>query len=311
MSGNAMATKGFDATTFGLLVGLSLCWSLVTPLSRIGGDAGIPFLFFPAVAALGGVAVLSLICHLSRAWPPVSAAHLRLYLLAGVLGQAAPQVVLFVCVQHIPIGVMALVIATTPLLTFLFAVFARAEGFSPGRAFGLMLGFAGAMLVLVPRGALPDADMVVWVLIGFIAPLAWAASNVWSVVWRPVAGTPRTNALGMMLVSALVLWIAVAITGQWYRPDALGAGDLAMLINALVAGLAYTLYFTVLDRAGPVVMSFVSFLNLGFVTTIGVLFFAERPSLWLIAAGALIVAGLVVIQRSPRVPPRPRAPKLA
>jgi drug/metabolite transporter (DMT)-like permease len=96
----------------------------------------------------------------------------------------------------------------------------------------------------------------------------------------------------------------VALTGQWYVPQGFGPGDLAMLVNATLAGLAYTLYFTLLDRSGPVVMSFVSFLNLAFVTAIGIVFFAERPSLWLIAAGAFIVAGLLVIQRSPRVEPK-------
>ena len=295
---------GFDSTTLGLLLGLSLCWSVVTPLSRVGGEAGVPFLFFPAIATLGGALVLSALCLRSGQWPSLTPAHLRLYVLAGLLGQAIPQVGLFLMVQRVPIGVVALIIATTPLITFLLAVFARAEGFSRGRAFGLVLGFCGALLVLVPRGALPSPDMTGVVLLGFLVPLAWAASNVWSVVWRPVQGTPQTNALGMMAVSGLSLWTAVALTGQWYVPHGFGPGDMAMLVNATLAGLAYTLYFTLLDRSGPVVMSFVSFLNLAFVTTMGIVFFAERPSLWLIAAGVFIVAGLLVIQRSPRVEPK-------
>ena len=174
---------GFDATTLGLLLGLSTCWSLVTPLSRVGGEAGVPFFFFPAVATLGGVIVLSALCARAGRWPPVTPAHLRLYVLAGLFGQAFPQVGLFLTVQHVPIGVVALVIATTPLITFLMAVMARAEGFSRGRAFGLVLGFCGALLVLVPRGALPSPDMVWFVLFGFFVPVAWAASNVWSRTW--------------------------------------------------------------------------------------------------------------------------------
>lgn len=294
-------STGLDSTSLAVLVGLGLCWSLVAPLARIAGQNGVPALFFPAIATLGGVVTLGLLALAQRRALPLTPAHLRLYLLAGTFGHAFPQISLFIAVQHVPIGVVGLAIATTPLFTFALALLMRVEGFSRRRALGLGLGLLGALLVLVPRTALPDPAMIPWVAFSFLTPIAWAISNVFAVVWKPAASDARSSALGMMLISGVVLWLAVLVFGHghlphWTEPN---AGDVALLLNALVAGLAFVLYFTLLDRTGPVVMSFVSFLNLGLVTLYGIAFFGERPSLWILAAIAAIVAGLEIIRRAP------------
>jgi len=294
-----MTRNAFDGTTLLVLVSLGLCWSLVTPLARIAGTHGVPVLFFPAVASLGGAATLVLVRFAERSALPMSPAHLRLYLVSGTFGHAFPQITLFIAVQHIPIGIAGLVIATTPLMTLALALALRVEGFSALRAAGLGVGFLGALMVLLPRAALPDPAMAPWVVFAFLTPLSWAISNVFSVKLRPATGTPRTNALGMLVVSAIVLWGAVALFGHGYLPAlaAPHAGDAALLVNGLVAGLAFVLYFTLLDRAGAVVMSAVSYLNLALATLYGVLFFGERPSLWVACAVAAIVAGLLIMQR--------------
>jgi drug/metabolite transporter (DMT)-like permease len=303
---SSASRPGFDRTTLTLLLSLGVCWSLVTPLARVAGTHGIPFLFFPAVAATGGALVIGAICRARGEWPPLTPAHLRLYLLAGTFGHALPQISLFLTVQHVPVGVVGLLISLTPLVTFALSLVAKVEGFSRGRALGLGLGFLGALCVLVPRGALPEPGMVPYALMGLAIPLIFATSNVWSVAWRPKTGSAMTNAFGMLVVSGGLLWLAVPFAGHGYlpNPSAPTAGDAALFVNALVAGAAFIFYFRLLDHAGPVVMSFVSFLNLGIVTLIGIVFFAERPSAWLLLAGALIVAGLIVVQRSAPAPAR-------
>jgi drug/metabolite transporter (DMT)-like permease len=290
-----------DFATLAVLIALGLCWSTIAPLGRIAGAHGVPFLVFPAVAAAGGAATLGTLALWQGRSLPLSGAHLRLYVMAGLLGHALPQLSLFLAVQHVPIGAIGLVIATSPLFTFAFALALRAEGFSAQRLLGLALGFAGALLVLAPRTALPEPGMAAWLAFAFLTPLAWALSNVLSVQWKPDGTDARSSALGMMLVSALVLWAAVLATGQSYAPGATGPGlgDAALAVNALLAGLAFVLYFMLLDRAGPVLMSFVSFLNLALATFYGVVFFGERPSPWMIAAIVLIVAGLEVVRRAP------------
>lgn len=293
-----------DAGTLTLLVSLGLCWSLVTPLARIAGEAGVPALFFPAAATLGGAVTLGALFLWQRRMPLTSPEHLRLYVVSGITGHALPQVTIFLSVQHVPIGIVGLAIAMTPLCTLAFSLLARLEGFSPGRFAGLALGFAGALLVLLPRSALPDPAIAPWVLFSFLTPLLFAASNVLAVALRPPTGDARGNALGMMVTSGVILWVAVAVFDHGYMPRSFGSGDMALLGNSLVAGLAFVLYFMLLDRAGAVVMSFVSFINLGLATLYGILFFGERPSLWLLAAIAAIVGGLELVRRSPARPAR-------
>jgi drug/metabolite transporter (DMT)-like permease len=301
MSAVAAGERSGLSGSLTVLLLLALCWSAGPVLARIAGAAGVPPLFFLAVQAWGAVLTLGTLALLGRKAPGASRRHLALYAVSGLAGHAVPQILSFLAVQHIPVGVVGLVISMTPIVTFVLALTVRDERFSLRRAAGILVGFAGALLVLLPRSALPDPEQIGWVLLALLVPCCFAVSNVFSARLRPSDTDSRSSALGMMAASGLFLTLCGIVLGHGHKPDFSqpGAAEAALVLIAAIAGVAFFLYFAALERAGPVGMSSVSYLILLFTNAWGFLLFGEQPSLWLIAAIALIAVALVLIQPQP------------
>jgi drug/metabolite transporter (DMT)-like permease len=303
MSAVAAGERSGLSGTLAILLLLALCWSAGPALSRIAGGAGVPPLVFLAVQAWGAVLTLGMLALLGRRTPGMSRRHLALYAVSGLAGHAVPQILSFLAVQHIPVGVVGLVISMTPIATFALALAVGDERFMPRRAAGILLGFAGALVVLLPRSALPDPDQIGWVLLALLVPCCFAASNVFSAKLRPSDTDSRSSALGMMAASGLFLSLCGLVFGQGFEvdPSRPGPAEAALVLIAAIAGIAFFLYFAALERAGAVGMSSVSYLILLFTNAWGLLLFGEQPSLWLIAAIALIAVALVLIQPRPSI----------
>lgn len=271
--------------------GLGFAWSTAIPLGRVAGNAGIPALIFPFVQAAGASLTLGLVLLLFKRRAIRGPVPWALFLVSGTFGHALPQFVAFLAVQRLPIGVVGLIIALNPLLTGLIAAATGTQALTARRLIGIGLGLSGVALVALPGVALPSTDALPWVILAIATPLCFAIANTYSARLRPVGSDSTRDAFGMMTVSALSLLIAVALMGAWYWPDpsAPTAGDGALLVHGLIAGVAFILFFVVLERGGPIMVASASYVILILSTLWGWTFFGERPG-----GGFLIAAGLVM-----------------
>ena len=80
---------------------------------------------------------------LARGRLPLSARHLVFYLSCGLFGRALPSSLSYAAFAHLPVGVVVMIIATTPMLTFLIALTIRIETIDIRRLIGLGLGNGG------------------------------------------------------------------------------------------------------------------------------------------------------------------------
>jgi drug/metabolite transporter (DMT)-like permease len=75
-------------------------------------------------------------------------------------------VIVVLCAQHLPAGVLGVLPTTSVVLTYALSVAVRLDRFDTMRVAGLAIGLAGILLILLPRASLPAPDQTVCVLVG-------------------------------------------------------------------------------------------------------------------------------------------------
>jgi drug/metabolite transporter (DMT)-like permease len=265
-------------------------------LAKIAFAAGVPPLAFTFWQAAGG-ALTSIAWCLARGIPiGASARHLRFYGIAGLVGVVAPNALVFAALPHVGAGPVGLVYALSPVLTYALALATGWEKPGPWRALGILLGLAGALMVLVPRGAMPEGGATAWMTLAFLAPVALALGNVYRKAdWPPGAIAPALAA-GTQGFAALVFLPLMLGLGQGYAPGpALDQAGLAIVALMLLAGLAQAIYFELQRVASPVYFSQISYVTTFAGLAVGVLGFGERYSPWIWAAIPVTVGGLLLV----------------
>jgi drug/metabolite transporter (DMT)-like permease len=177
---------------------------------------------------------------------------------------------------------------TTPLFTVLFVMLFLREHVGPRRAVALLVGFAGAMIIIRP-----GFQELTWAALGVLGTSsAYAVVNVTT---KTLARTDSSNTIVFYdflllsllgVVPAIIYWSEVRLEHiAWVA--AMGVfSSLARqgVIRALAVGEA------------SVVMPF-NFLKLPFTVCIGFIWFAENPDLWTGIGAAVIFASTYYIAR--------------
>src|SRR6185369_5281031 len=151
------------------LLGMGLGWSGSYTLAKIGTMQGGPPAGIAIWEGLGSGLMLLLVCAWTRKWPRLDFSHLIYYTINGLIGLALPSVMLLYCAPHLPVSITTLLIPLAPVVTYLIVLALRVEYFVALRALGVLLGFAGVLMIVLPEGGLPDRSMVGWVMIGLLA----------------------------------------------------------------------------------------------------------------------------------------------
>lgn len=283
-----------------LLLTIGTLWGATFSIGKIAVTHGIPpaaYAFFQS----GGAGLALLVLALLRGEIERPRPRLLLYgLAAGTLGLTLPNVNFTVVIQHLEAGTMAVIITLSPLATYVGALLLGMERRSRRRLAGLLCGFAGALILLVPGATVPGVDQSDWVLLAVLTPLCYSAQGLFAARFLP-AGVGSLRLARLMLAgAALTSGLAMVASDSVYVPRGLGTAEIAMLLQIAVSSVAYVIVFEVLRRAGPVYFS-----QVGYVVTVtgvlwGMAIFGERPTPWLILAALLVLGGLWLVNRRPR-----------
>ncbi|TNF34618.1 MAG: EamA family transporter, partial [Gammaproteobacteria bacterium] len=99
----------------------------------------------------GGALVVCLLSWRNRAFPVWDKNHLRYYFVGGLLGVSLPYLLAFLVLQHLQVGLVGLMTALSPLMTYAIARMLGVERGNPIRLLGLMLGLIGVALLVMPE----------------------------------------------------------------------------------------------------------------------------------------------------------------
>ena len=279
-----------------MLLVLGTNWGLGFTLGKVGVTGGLHPLGYAFWQTFGGGLVLVAISGWRRQLPPLQPLHLRYYLICGITNIAMPNFVALTAARYIPVGIIVLMISLGPLITYAVAQLVGIERFSLRRVAGVVIGLAGAAMILVPKSSLPSPDDYLWVLFAMITPLCYGVSNVYLATARPPE-VPSLALGGAMQLGAAVSLLPLALfAGTLHVPfPPLSNAEIANVSHIAVSSFGALIFFELMRLRGPVIAS-----QVGYVVCLsgvfwGKLFFGEQHSLWIWAAMATIFAGLALV----------------
>lgn len=286
--------------TAGLFVLLAMIWGT----SFVAARAALPDVSPLLLAAFRfDVAALLLLGYAATTrtnWIPSGRADWYNVVAGGVLFIALHHALLFTGQQYVTSAVAAVVVGLDPILAAAFA-YVLLPGERPSRleGVGLLLGILGVVILANPsRDAVLRADSI-GVLLAFLAAAAFALGAV--VTHRSRTALPvESMQAWMMLIGAALLHVgAVLLPGEelaaitWSWPALAGLGYLAVV----AAGVGYVLYFTLLDRVGPVEINLVAYVAPVFAAVGGWLVLGEQLGGRTVVGFGAIVLGFVLVKR--------------
>lgn len=276
---------------------------------------GASFLFMRIAAAeLGALPTAALRVAIASLflWPILSMRrqsallrqHWKPVLFVGVLNSGIPFALYAFAVMHISTGLSSILNATVPLFGALVAWGWLGDKPGLSRGLGLAIGFGG--IVLLAGGQVgfksgPDGVSPLWaVLACLLATTCYALAASFTKKYIPPLPSLVT-ATGSQIGATL----ALALPALWWRPDHLPdpRGWAALLaLGVLCTGVAYVLYFRLIERAGPARALTVTYLIPVFAVGYGVVLLGESVTLWMLMCGAVVLAGTALASGLVKLP---------
>lgn len=222
---------------------------------------------------------------LVRHWKPV--------FLVGLLNSGIPFACYSFALLYITTGLSAILNATVPLFGAVVAWLWLRDRPNASRALGLVIGFAGVALLASGKASFkPDASGVAsgWAVVAcLVATLCYGISA--SFTKRYLGGLPPlVTATGSQIGATLGL----ALPALWLWPaqtPGAGAWLALVVVGVLCTGIAYILYFRLIENAGPARALAVTFLVPVFALVYGVLLLGETITPLMIGSGLVIIVG--------------------
>ena len=254
----------------------------------------------PSQVVLGrlalGAAVLVAIARFRRVGLPRFGGVWGHVATAALLGNVVPFLLLSYGEQTTGASVAGVLVGSTPLLTLMLAAVALpAERATTRKVIGLLVGFAGVVLVVGPW---QDS---VGSISGRLACLGAALSYAGGFVYVRKHLSPRALAplslAAAQLVAAAGLQAALTPFLTWHAPHLTGRVTASILILGILGtGLAYVLYFRLIGDVGATTASAVNYVVPVGAVLVSVALLGE-PLTWnLLVGGLVVLAGMAVAE---------------
>ncbi len=196
----------------------------------------------------------------------------------------------------------ALLYALTPIFVFLIARARLGERATPLKLVGIVVAFVGVLVVLLPRGAASVSGAGSPLVGDLLILAAVVAYAVFATGGKPLAERYGSVAsTGLITVSGALLYLPIGLAGSNVRHlAALSAtGWLAVAYLVLAASVAsYVLYYWVLARVEASRVAIWSNLQPVLTAAIAWAIYGEKLTASFIAGGAMVLAGVIVTERS-------------
>ncbi len=304
VSGNRLsALLGENGLLYVLGISFCVLWSSAFVAAKFGLTVSPPLALltirFIATGILLWIAMLFL-----RKKMPENRADIRTGILLGLLNNSAYLGLFFIAMQSITAGLAALIAALTPLVTVFLAHWILAEKITARSLIGVIVGFAGAAIVLNSRLG-GEIDAPIGIILGFIGMFCLTAGTI---LYRKrgshadpfVINTIQTLASGLALLPISLFfedWTTIVFNHVFFLSIA--------YLSIMLSFVALLIWFAMIRMAGAGRASAFHFLNPGLGMLFGWIVLSEPISGVDLIGLVPIIIGIILVtwKPSPKVKP--------
>jgi drug/metabolite transporter (DMT)-like permease len=214
----------------------------------------------------------------------------------GAINAAIPFALFAWGAERAPAGIGAICNALTVMFTVLVGVAFYGERISLRQSIGMLAGFAG--VVVLASGKTSGAGVWLAALAGTTAALCYGIGV--NLIRRHLAGIPAGAVEAATLLGASLLMAPFAIWTWPRQPVPVRSWIAAVLLGVLCTGIAFVLYYRLINRIGGPRASMVTYLIPLFAVLWAWLALAEPLTATMAISAALILGGVALSQK-----PRP------
>ncbi len=257
---------------------LGAIWGASFLFTRLGAAE---FGALPTAGLRVGIAALFLLpLLLARRQGLALARHWKKIFLLGMLNSGIPFACYAYALLAITTGLSALINATVPLFGALVAWVWLKDRPHGLKILGLLIGFVGVAMLAWGKASLVAC---------LVACLCYGISA--SYTRRYLSGVPS---LVVATGSQIGATLGLALPTLWLWPaqnPSLNAWLALLVVGVVCTGIAYVLFFRLIDKMGAASTLTVTFLIPVFAVIYGVLFLGEAVTSWMLICGTVILSG--------------------
>jgi drug/metabolite transporter (DMT)-like permease len=238
---------------------------------------------------VAGAAVMLAIVAVGRHSLPRKPAPWAHLTVMAVTANIAPYFLFGWGVERVPSGLAGILNATTPLFTLVLALATRSERLTAVRLTGLVLGFAGVLVLAAPWQTETLGSPLPGIGACLLGAACYAASYVYARRFLTGRDLPAlVLSTGQLAAGAALLVLAAPIVARdpiTVTPTVLAS---VLVLGVLGTGVAYVLNYQLITDEGAVAASTVTYLIPVVAVVLGAVILNE-PLTWNLLAGAVIV----------------------
>lgn len=300
-------SRSFFLINYLLLLGIALIWGSQYFFNKIALECFSNWMITASRVTIGAIVLTLLLFTSIEKIPqlPQQRSHwhyLPDFILIGFFEATFPCLLIAWAQQQVPSSITAILIGTVPLFaTVLEAIFIKDHPFSNKKAFAIVLGFLGVLILVTPgcrniMATLTTSLPLIPVLALLVAALSFAIS-VSLIKARLGTKIPPLHAAQGILVGAtltavpLLLWLREPCHLS-FSSCSCSALTALILLGIFGGGIVYTFYVRLINRAGPSFASSANYLALPIGAFIGIVFAHEALTMNVILSSVLILTAL-------------------
>ena len=275
---------------FARLIALAAIWGASFLFMRIGVPVLGPVVLLEARVALAALFLLAVGVVLKKQF--YVRAHWKHFLLLGFINSALPFLLFGIAAQTLSASLLSVLNATAPIWGAVMGAIWSRKALGARSALGLVVGVVGVAVLVGLDPSMLQEGAYVAILIALGAPLCYGISSTYAKSASKVDAF--ANAHGSMWAAALIVAPAVPFFVGAAVP---GPGILAavLALGVVCSGVAYLLYFRLIDEVGPTSALTVTFLIPVFGVLWGHLFLGEPVGLNTLVGACCVLAGTALV----------------
>ena len=272
-----------------LLLGTGAALGLNFPIGKMAMASGVTPALWAAVISTGAGLAMLLIVAVTERNDLSRTSTFYFAIISGFLSYVVPNFLTYSVIPKIGSGLAAIMFALSPVVTALLSVIFRVRLPNLISIFGIIVGLAGAGIIIFSRQSDFSGAAAQWILLALLIPLFLGAGNVYRTMAWPFGASPRKLAAHTNL--AAVPFFALLVYAQTGTIDVMPLAAIPGLVamQLVVSTIMFLMFFRLQQVGGPTYLSQIGYVAAAVGVIVGVFYFGETypRSVW---AGAAIIA---------------------